>query len=344
MKKKLKILFSAIMFIIIPFVIVISLFIIIKNNFILTLNCNKNVISKTFASVERVRYAKVKENCYLFKTSDVSDASFRNVEFIIPESYFVIILNNVNSSIFKVRYNNKIGYVSGDSIKEVDFLPVNPFLENITFDINDSVGTQLRKTPTIDDDSNVLMVIPAGTKSISYIASTVGTVPTGGSSNIWYYATFSPATDPTSVYEGFVYSGKTVNLSNIPLNVEGADEIINNVEEELTEKYQLNGTIKTILVVVICLPIILIFILLLVGNKKKNKKVINEDNIGFEKSENDMYNKKTSIKKKLNKIDDFSGKEFKQKKPFYTKFITEENSANENIFPVYDSSEDDDLL
>lgn len=311
-------------------------------------NNKSNYNSNSYYSVTRVKYAKAKESCFLFKTSDVTDASFRNVVFIVPETYFVIVLSDVNTMVKKVQYNNKIGYVSTDSVVEVDFLPINPTLEGVTFDIPDSVGTHLRSAPSADNNSNVLMVIPAGTKSVNYVASIIGTVPTGGSSNIWYYVIYSPMSDPTSVYEGYVYGSKVVNLSEIFINEEGNEEIKTDENDKTESSFVLNDTVRTVLIVLICLPIILVFVLLVVGNKKsKNNKILE----GYKpevKTENVRTSeiRKKNFNKKLNKIDDFENKPLKKKEPYFAKYVEEEfdESSKKPLFPTYETVDDDDLL
>ena len=306
-----------------------------KSNSIGNLNANY--------SVSRMIYAKAKENCYLFKTSDITDASYRNVEYIVPESYFVVILADINSLVKKVQYNNKIGYVSADSVSVVDFIPVKPVLNDVFFDIAENVGTHLRKSPIANDTENILMVIPAGTKSVNYVASIVGVIPTGGSSNVWYYVSYSPASDPTSVYEGYVYSSKVINMSEIVFNEEGVVETEDEKFNDENLNFNINDSVKTILIIVICLPIILVFVLLVVGNKKavKNKETKCEsENINAEK-------KSDLVSKKLAKIEDFKDKTMKKKQPFYAKFVEEDVNENNNLsvnFPAYEVIDDDDLL
>ena len=134
-----------------------------------------------------ISYAKIKSNAYLFKTSDISNSSYLNVYYILPESYFVEVVSFVNSMIVKVQYKNKIGYVSSDSISVVDFVPSMPFLNGVVFDILNDVGTQLRSSPSATNNENIKTLLPAGKKNIEYIASIKGDIPTGGVSNIWYY-------------------------------------------------------------------------------------------------------------------------------------------------------------
>ena len=312
MKKIILLIFSIFSFVVIPacLVFIISFCIRTNNNPVYYYKnavkfCNQNYSA---LSVSNVKYAKVKNNCYLFKTADVSDASYRNVDFVIPSSYFVVVLSDINAYTKRVQYNNRIGYVSSDSVEEVDFIPLEPFLNNITFDVEENVGTQLRKSPIASDASNIITLIPAGTKNITYIASINGVVPTGGNSAVWFYVVYTPAADPTSVYEGYVYSGKTLNLTEIKQNVEGVQ-----VQESIPEEgvFVLNESIKNILIIVISAPIVLVFVLLVV-NGRKMKKVKDEkiENGAFKLKEKDG----SGVENNLSKIDDFDGVVLKKKK------------------------------
>ena len=235
-----------------------------------------------------ISYAKAKENCFLFKTSDVTNSNYNNVFFIVPKTYFVTVLNRINSYILKVQYKNKVGYVSSDSVSLVSFVPQSISLDGVTFDTLDSVGTHIRTSPNADDVANIITIIPAGSTSLNYISYIYGGVPNGGNSNIWYYAQYQPINDPTSVYEGYIYSEKTQNLAEIKDNTEGLADGINdssNSENDEALQYsQLNDGIKTILIIIICLPILIIFVILIFGSKSK------ANNKQFEYDENKMQN------------------------------------------------------
>lgn len=290
-----------------------------------------------------ITYAKAKENCYLFKTSDVTNSNYTNVFFIVPNGYFVMILNKINTIIFKVQYKNIIGYVASDSIKEVSFVPSNPVLNNVTFDTLNMVGTQIRKQPTADDVSNVIVIIPAGITGISYISYVNGSVPSGGSSDVWYYAQYQPLTDPTSVYEGYVYSEKVQNLSPISDNIEGIepDNLSNNQTSDNYEQktMQVNTNVKIVLIILICLPVVLIFILLIVGNKRDKHNNYNEQT---DKKIDDIS--KNQSRKARRSVDNLKGKTFKEK--ISSKLISQEVKTDKNmpVFPTYEVIDDDDLL
>ena len=66
--------------------------------------------------------------------------------------------------------------------------------------------------------STAFATLDAGTCDVSYIASVSGQIPNGGKSDIWYYVVYTPSFDSTNVYEGYVYSENTTNLSEIILN------------------------------------------------------------------------------------------------------------------------------
>ncbi len=308
-------------------------------------------------SAARIVYGKAKQNCYLFKTSDITDSSFRNVLFIVPETYFVTVLDQINSMICKVEYKNRIGYVSVDSISIVNFVPSVPTLENITFDIPDQVGTQIRVAPVAEDTSNILKVIPASTKSIQYIATIIGEIPTGGTSNIWYYCLYTPSADPTSVYEGYVYSGKTQNLSNIPKNTEAASEIPPDDANDESNNIVINDLVKGVLIALICIPIVLIFILLVSSNRKK--KLVSDDSATLElkpskKIKLEDFDQESNSKPKSAQrrgtsktIKSFEGKPLKKKEPVYSRFISDfDNTPASSLpkFPTYEIIDDDDLL
>lgn len=381
MKKTVKMMYLVAMLVFVPFSFVMSLactFRLVMNkpiyyNNLGNKNCNTNISTKSdsacanYFDVTKIKYAKIKENCYLFKTSDVTNSSYSNMFFILPETYFVVVLTEVNSMITKVQYKNKVGYVSSDSISKVDFIPVTPYLNSITFDVYDDVGTQLRSSPDVETSANVKMIIPAGTSSIDYIASIMGAIPTGGSSNVWYYCTFTPESDPTSVYEGYVYSGKTQNLSTITPNLESSNEATLESSEEDEDKLTMNQTVKVILIVLICIPIVLVFVLLIVQNKKnkssneayqdhddkavKGKKVKIED-VDIEPKQNNegITNNKLvkfkSSRKSLRDVDDFKGTQMTKKSPYYAKFISTESDDNSlsPAFPTYEVIDDEDLL
>ncbi len=284
----------------------------------------------------QVEYAKIKKDCHLFTTSDISDLSYRNVKFILPESYFVVVLSHVSSSIARVDYDGQVGYVDASKIKVVDFVPIQPTLEGITFDISSKSGTHIRLAPS--DSAEILEIVPAGASSLIYVGQIVGDIPVGGSSNIWYLAVYTPSSSTTSVIEGYVYSERTTNLTPIKANAEDIIEPPKNEEQADAESFAISGAVKGILIALICLPILLVFILLLVGQKRSTKRA---KDIEKELSKPEKPAKKSD--RKIHSIDELEGQPLSRKETFLNR-KKEASASLKPVFPTYEVIDDDDLL
>ena len=280
--------------------------------------------SKAYELTTSYGYYKCDSSCLLFKTSDITDMSITNIHFIVPEGYFVKKIREISSTTLEVSYAGKTGFVMTERVREVDFLPENKYLQNITFDISSFSGTKLWKTPSTTESNNILVShIPAGTKNISYIAEARGEIPAGATSSVWYFCNYSPIDDPTSVFEGYIHSEKTINLSTIPENIEGKiQETTDNIGAQ-TNTLELSKNVQIILISLISLPLLVIVVLLFLSSKRKDtqmsqNKSENEDIYKLDNSE--ISRKNTQAKN----IDYLKNKKFSIKKSF-------ENFMYENI-------------
>lgn len=299
----------------------------------------KNVIYATDESLSAPsqKFAKAKENCFLFKTSDITSTAFKNVYFCVPKSYFVTILAEINALVFKVEYKGKIGYVSKDSVVVATFTPVVPTLDDITFDISTASGTQLRSSPSAESSLNILKVISAGTKNIEYVSFISSAKPVGGNSSIWYYVYYFPEDDPTSFYEGYIYSEKAINLSFISENLECNPELISDDKNHSDGTTIASKNVKIVLIVLILLPIVLV--LFIVAFRARAGAKIKREELKKCESDKSENNCKKTIKS-------LSGKSFilkENSKNSADEFIPEVSSITP-IFPTYEVIDDDDLL
>lgn len=280
------------------------------------------------------RYAKAKKNCYLFKTSDVSSLNVSNVYFSVPETYFVTILSEINSSVYKVEYKGKIGYVSTDTIVVSTFVPIVATLDDVFVDVSSVAGTQLRSSPFADSSSNVIVNIASGTKNLEYVSFIESVKPIGGNSKVWYYVLYYPENDPTAYYEGYVYSEKTTNLTSFSDNLENNPEIKKG-ESDLHTSGENN--FKIVLLVLILLPAVLVFVLVAFRSRimlKSKQQVL------------DNSSETTQVKNQKRSVDSLKGKHFVQKQindENETEFETEVSGISPR-FPTYDIVDDDDLL
>lgn len=303
-----------------------------------------NVHAKSSEQTElNYGYYKSMSACLLFKSSDITDMSLENIYFIVPEGYFVKKIQDVTATTIKVSYDNFVGYVMTERVKAVSFLPNTKYLKNITFNISKSSGTQLWSIPSSDDSSNILFRhIESGTKNISYIASVSGEIPVGATSPIWYYCEYSPESDPTSVYVGYIHSEKTIGLSPIPENIED-DIIIKDNTEINNSPFNLSNTMQIILITLVSLPLLTIIVILLLSTKRKEKQKLQEELLKpTENIDEEIYRKRSQ------KIHDMEGKKFTLKERFNNFMFESEKpvkSTNSRFtFENLDSIEDDDLL
>ena len=263
-----------------------------------------------------VSYAKVNDACLLYKSQSLSSA-ISNIYFYVPNTYFVSIISKVSDSIYRVQYDNFVGYVSSDSIDVVSFVPSVQKPANITFDISQKSGTQIWSLPS-DVSGNILTTISADTKNIEYVASATGDIPVGGTTNIWYYARFTPASSTTSVYEGYIYSEATINLSHIPNNLEYEPTEIVSPEKQI----HVDSTAQIIMISLICLPFLILLVLAILKTANHIK----------ERKQKIAISKKDEVENEIS----IAPKQFVRKK--------KANNTVEVVFPEYNYIDDDDLL
>ena len=309
--------------------------------FLILIIWKPNYIFNCKAEAEISTYAKVKNECILFKTSTLNN-EINNVFFIIPETYFVMIIDTVSDTCYKVQYGDYIGYVDSSKVIIATFSPIVKFLDGITCDIKESSGTQVWSSPSAT--SSIFTTISAGTKNIKYIASVYGDKPSGSETNIWYYVNYTPENNSTNVYEGYIYSENVTNLTNIAINTETNPEVIPNEDIKEFSLY-ISSPIKILLISIVSIPIIILFLILL----NKLSKIIHKKTVNDENGENNYYNNYSKFDYfKENKIENnnFNNQNLKNeiqnlsKKPFVRKIKI--SKTNYPSFPSYDS--EDDLL
>ena len=275
-------------------------------------------------------YYKALSSCLLFRTSDILNMSIENIFFIVPEGYFVKKISDTNTTTLKVTYGGKYGFVSKERIKSVSFLPKTKYLDGITFSISSMSGTQLWKIPSTENQSNILIrFIPAGTSGITYVAEASGEIPTGSSSNKWYYCLYSPGNDTTSVYEGYIHSEKTSSLSAIPPNLE--DDPSNQNENNKTDTSSFLF-LRPVLISFLSITIISLIIVLFLSSKRKAK----EDEYLSNQKE---YHEEKS-KPKRNDISKYKNHSYTLKDKFESFFYKEETKPKKHI--VFESLDSDD--
>lgn len=311
-------------------------------------------ISISAYKAESTTYAKAMANCTLYKTQSMSD-SLDNIYFIVPETYFVVVIENVSDNCTKVQYDKFVGYVNSSNIVIATFIPVVRTLENISCDIKGTSGTQIWSIPS-SNYGTIYYTISAGTVGIKYIASAFGNIPSGGESNLWYYVSYTPSSNATNVYEGYVYSENITNLTEIVANTESNPEVIS-PDDDTDNTLYISSTFRTIIIAIIAVPVILFIAIILYKIVKKLRENTNKHNfinknrhyVSGETHEPNMYENYQNFSPLQSKLQRMKNTSFVKKEPYYSGFGRsyekpnfDFNESNYPKFPTYSS--DDDLL
>ena len=239
--------------------------------------------SITYAEVEKVFYAKATTSGTCF----CETPSENSVLFEIPTSYFVQV-EYVVDDYYKVSYDGLQGYVKKDKVSLMNGTPTTPYAQ-ATFKL--FVPYSLYQSPS----QTSLEICKLSTDmTIKYYGAKAGQQLTS-KSNIWYY---SSITDGENIFYGYVFSGTTDHLSNIPTNNESFEIVNEDALNSTTSEFTALSTgTKIILIIAISIPSLLILYFLIKPsrimqmNKKKStdkqpRKIRHKDY--FEYDENDL--------------------------------------------------------
>ena len=212
-------------------------------------------------------YAKVITNdCYLYKQPDKTTGIF-----LLEQSYFVKVIDDVDTLFFKVNYLEFEGFVEKSKICFVEEYPNSPYLVGITFDVYDLGNVCMRSTPvTLNNDKNILCTINVSKKDLTYYGKCVGEEAITGLGNVWYYCGYED--EYGNIFKGYIYSPLTRNLSAITNSQENFTFV--NVSNFLPvdNLLYLNLSTKNMLIVITAIPTIVIAILFVLPDKILSKK------------------------------------------------------------------------
>ena len=295
----------------------------------------------SYAKAESTTYAKASTGCILYKSEDMNN-DINNIYFVVPETYFVSVLEVVSDACMKVQYGSYVGFASTETLIVATFIPIVKTLDNIKFDIKETSGTQIWSAPS-SSSNKILTTIPAGTKNVNYISFAYGDIPSGGESNLWYYVSYTPSSNSTNVYEGYVYSENATNLSEIVANTESNPESVlpSDGDENILV---VSSSIRTLLIALISIPVILLFAIILYKIVKNMRNFRSKHNDFAENKFDEEFstenqamekNNKFSLKDRINNLKNSTLIRKNRSSRF-------ENNSAYPVFPTYDS--DDDLL
>jgi len=212
-------------------------------------------------------YAKIEDDgVLLFKTN--TSLSLENAYFEIPKTYYVLLISNIDNNFYRAQYRDVIGYVLKTSVTPVEETPDTPYLENVTFRVYSTDGTNIfsktTNTSTLEPSNQVEVL-----ETIDYYGKLSGDEYIENRGRTWYYG------KSNSNKTGYFYAGLCDNLSTIIENNEPytpiADPFADDDTSYLYSLASITPALKITLVLIITLPAFAIVFLLFSPMKTKKK-------------------------------------------------------------------------
>ena len=175
------------------------------------LHADNSLVSSN-SQYARVRHSSVK----LYKSAS-NDESFKNIYFIIPETYFVELLSYENDNFFYARYLDVYGYVKISDVQCISGTPLSPFASNVSFRVFIPNGVDLRSSPSQSDGLNYVATINYLETNLQYYGKISGEEAVLYKGSEWYFAKL---TKNGTEQKGYVYSAYCDLLTSIEPNTE----------------------------------------------------------------------------------------------------------------------------
>ncbi len=229
-------------------ILLIILFSLLSNLILLNFFITMNMI---YAKGES--YARIKtSNSYLYKSSQLNE-SIDNKICLLPETYFVKILNNYNSTFYQAEFNNLTGFVKKIDVTLINEIPQKPYPTNIYFNTKSNTSCFLRSSPKVKVVvDNVLKTIPSGTTNLKFYGKTLGEEAVDMQGTIWYLTEYEGEL-------GYVHSFYVSTYLSLPTNTEQVT--FRNTLEDFVPN-PLTNTQSAIIIIIISMPVIVILVLL----------------------------------------------------------------------------------
>lgn len=276
-------------------------------------------------------YAQISgEDTYLYKS--INSTQITNAYFLLPKTYFVLLLSNIAEDFYKVMYSDVVGYVLKNQVLPVNETPSTPYLQNITFRVYSSDGTNVFSTPFNTKNSTVVETVEV-LSPLTYYGEILGDEFILNRGYSWVYC------KTKSGNFGYVYKGLCDNFTPFTENSEKVTFKKNVFFEEDDNGYlynlvNLTPGLKFLLIVLIILPSLGLIYLLFKPfkiEKSLNKKNKNYSCNNNAKSNNHLHTHKTHHQHQQNffeKLKNLKGKIFKNNKTTSTQKSCNNKNTN----------------
>ena len=220
--------------------------------------------SVNFANADNTfYYAKVMSSDVIFYSYPFELES--NELFILPETYFVKILDEANENFYYAQYKDAVGYVQKNKVTVMNGTPIHPYA-TATFRAFMPDGLGLYSKPTISSEDFVVNV-PYLTETLDFYGYISGEEAIPDKSDQWIYCNF----DNGQSNFGYLYSVFCDNLTQIQGNNEIFDIIDNPSFTSNADLPQLSSVAMTFIIIGVSIPCLVVIYLLIKPTFLKEK-------------------------------------------------------------------------
>ena len=186
--------------------------------------------------------------------------------FVIPRTYFVELTAKANEDFYKCRYMEIDGYVKISEVKPVATVPTNPYATNRPLRVFTPGGANFRSSPNSSlGATNLLITAGYLDTNFVYYNYCLGEEAISKKGNVWYYCKYI---NSNNTYFGYIYS-PFCDVEPLAENTENVEYLTyepflnSNTNTSSSEFESINPSLKTVLIIIACLPCFVIIYLLL---------------------------------------------------------------------------------
>ncbi len=236
------------------------------------------------AATRPTYYARVMmDNSYFYK-QPIDEDNYANKYFILPKTYFVELTNDFNDLFYEANYMGVKGYVKKESVKAINGLPENAFLNNVKFRVYNNDSRDMRDIPS--PDGSLIETITSNSRNITYIGKIYGEEKVPSRPNVWYFCKYTTDSD----HYGYVYAdycddgyGEKISWNENTEVVTYIDHPDFSINDETPKGLEIGNKTTAIVIAILSIPALIFIFLLIKGSKviKAEKKSPNKEVIDY---------------------------------------------------------------
>ena len=238
--------------------------------FLFSFTVNNVFIVKASSKYTTYTYAQVKnDSTYFYKSC--SSTSLTNAYFALPNTYFVLLISNIDENFYKAQYKDIVGYVLKSNVTPIAEKPTTPYPKNLTFRTYSSDGVNVFNSPFNTSNPTIIESIQV-LEEVEYYGQIIGDEYISDRGSVWYYC------KTNNNNYGYLYKGLCDGLDIITPNTETVTAITSPFTDEdnsyLYNLVDMSIWLKLLLIALVCLPSLgLIYLLFKPNTKTKKQKL-----------------------------------------------------------------------